>query len=60
MYKIELRISNPMADGDSETMTFQFDPATLNPAKWSSAFDTVMASLTKLGDRSATKEPPKW
>lgn len=60
MYKIDLRISNPMADGDSETMSFQFDPATLNQAKWNGAFEAVMASLTKLGDRSTTKEPPKW
>lgn len=59
MYKIILTLSNPMA-ADSEVMEFQFDPATLNQAKWNAAFDAVAARLATLKARAANEEPPTW
>jgi hypothetical protein len=59
MYRIQLTLSDPLM-GDSETLTFQFDPATLNQAKWNAAFPTVQGSLTTLVTRATPKEPPTW
>lgn len=59
MYRIQLLLLNPMGN-DSETLAFQFDPATLTQAKWSAAFPTVQASLNTLVQRSTPKEPPTW
>lgn len=63
MYKIQLTIVNPMqmdGSGDSERTLFQFDPATLDAAKWASAFPTVQAMLATLEARSTPNEPPVW
>lgn len=59
MYKITLILTNAMT-GDSEAMTFQFDPATLNAAKWTAAFPTVQTRLTTLQQRSTPLEPLTW
>lgn len=59
MYRIQLSLSNPQT-GDSEILTFQFDPTALNQTKWNSAFPTVQASLNTLVTRATPKEPPTW
>ena len=63
MYKIQLVIINPMQNdgsGDSERVMFQFDPATLDAAKWASAFPAVQTMLATLQARSTPNEPPTW
>ena len=63
MYKIQLTVVNPMqidGSGDSERVLFQFDPATLDEAKWTSAFPAVQAMLATLENRSTPNEPPTW
>lgn len=59
MYTITLSLRNPIT-GDSEVMTYQFDPATLTQAKWSAAFTAVQAKLTTLVSRATPLEPPTW
>ena len=59
IYRIQLTLLNPIAN-DSETLTFQFDPATLNATKWAAAFPTVQTSLATLQTRSTPKEPLTW
>jgi hypothetical protein len=60
MYIIQLQFRNPMATTMAVTMEFQFDPATLDAAKWASAFPAVAAALAQLVSDSAGKEPQKW
>lgn len=59
MYKIILALQNPVT-GDTETMTYQFVPASLDQAKWSSAFGAVRGKLDELVARSTPLEPPTW
>jgi hypothetical protein len=59
MYRINLTLTNAMT-GDSVTMTFQFDPATLTQAKWNAAFPSVQAQLVGLQQLSTPKEPATW
>lgn len=59
MYKIRLTLENPIT-GDSKAMIFQFDPPTLDQAKWSSAFPDVRAELDALIATSTPKEPATW
>lgn len=59
MYKITLAMSDPLT-GDTEVLTYQFDPASLTQAKWSTAFPAVNAALQTLTTRAAPKEPPTW
>ena len=59
MYKITLTLANPMT-GDNEVLVFQFDPPTLDQAKWSAAFPTMKARLDALVARAAATEPAKW
>lgn len=59
MFIIDLTLRNPIT-GDSEAMIFQFDPVTLDQAKWNSAFPAVRARLDALVASSTPKEPPTW
>jgi hypothetical protein len=59
MYKIQLSITNPMT-GDSEILTYEFDPTTMTQAKWSGAWPAFQTSLNTLVTRSTPLEPPKW
>lgn len=59
MYRITLTLTNPMTS-DNEVLNFQFDPPTLDQAKWNAAFPTVKARLDALVARSVTKEPATW
>lgn len=60
-YKIQLILQNPLT-GDNETMTYKFDPATLDQTKWNTAFPAVKARLDALVAASgvAGKEPTTW
>jgi hypothetical protein len=63
IYKIQLVIINPTqlsGAGDSESVMMKFDPATLDQAKWNSAFPAVQAMLATLEARSTANEPPTW
>jgi hypothetical protein len=61
VYIIQLILKNPMASGPMPvSLNFQFDPATLDAAKWASAFPTVQAALAGLVADSVGKEPTKW
>jgi hypothetical protein len=62
-YKIQLVVINPMqldGSGVSESVMFQFDPATLDQTKWNSAFPEVQTMLATLEARSTPNEPPVW
>lgn len=63
MYRLTLTLTNPMT-GDNEVMTYQFDPATLDQAKWNTGFPAVDARLAALkaraGGQNGTKEPDIW
>lgn len=59
MYKITLTLLNPQT-GDSNELTYQFDPATITQAKWDAAFPAVQAQLTALVTLSSPKEVATW
>lgn len=53
MYKIQVTIENPML-GASRVLVYQFDPATLNQAKWNDGYTTVKAVIDDLLASEAT------
>lgn len=59
MFKITLIIESPLTR-ESESMVYQFDPVTLNQAKWNAAFPAVKTKLDELVLRSTPKEPLTW
>lgn len=59
MFVINVTVSNPMT-GENRVMNYQFDPATMNAAKWDGAFPTVQGKITELVTAAVTSEPPKW
>jgi hypothetical protein len=63
MYTITLTIKNPVT-GRARQLYYQFDPNTLDQAKWSAAFPFIQTELNALkGDSAAggaSPEPPTW
>lgn len=57
MYRIQITIENPML-GESELLTYQFDPATLTQAKWDAGYPTVKARIDKLLASAANPTRP--
>jgi hypothetical protein len=53
MYRIQMIVENPIL-GDSRSMTFQFDPATLDQAKWDAGYQYVKARVDELLASAAT------
>jgi amino acid permease len=59
MYTITVTIKNPVTSKTAQ-LYYQFDPNTLDQAKWSAAFPAVQAELNTLKTASAGEEPPVW
>jgi hypothetical protein len=59
MYKITLTLTNPVTN-DTEVIDYQFNPTTLDQAKWNGAFQAVRSRLDALVQRSTAKEPATW
>jgi hypothetical protein len=57
MYRITVFLENPML-GESRMLTYQFDPATLNQAKWDAAFPTIRARVDDLVTSAANPTRP--
>ena len=47
MYVIRISVENPML-GESQALTYQFDPATIDQAKWNAGYPTVRAAVDAL------------
>lgn len=60
-YQVSLIFKNTQT-GETESLTYQFDPVTLDQAKWNGAFGAVKPHLDALVARSAAPnvEPPVW
>lgn len=61
LFRIEVRIVNPMA-GTERTIVRQFDPASMDQAKWNTAFPAVKPLIDELKTDAATNpnEPAVW
>jgi hypothetical protein len=59
MYTITVTLKNPITSKTAQ-LYYQFDPNTLDQAKWSAAFPAVAAELATLKTASTTEEPPVW